>query len=205
MPLLLASKSPSRQMLLRESEIPFVVIEQDADESQCDWGLQLSQVVSHIALYKMEHAIVPAGNVIGQRCFVLTADTLSCDSNGVIQGKPVDREDAIAKIKSARAGSSLCTAFCLDRRVWNGSSWDVDERIAQHVEARYVFDIPDAWIDRYLDYTFPAGNTPQQCAGAIAVEGFGGQFLRTLEGSHSAIIGLPLFEVREALEKLEFF
>lgn len=198
--LLLASKSPSRQMLLREASIPFRVIEQDADESQCDWGLSFSQVVSRIAHYKMEHAILPVGNTVGDRCFVLTADTLSSDANGVIHGKPTDRADAILKIKAARAGSLLCTAFCLDRRSWDGSTWHVDERIEQVVEVRYVFDIPDTWIDIYLNHTIA-----QQCAGAIAVEGFGSQFLQSVEGSHSAIIGLPLFEVRKTLEKLEFF
>ena len=32
------------------------------------------------------------------------------------------------------------------------------------------------------------------CAGAAAVEGFGSQFLKMVDGSHSCIIGLPLYE-----------
>ena len=198
--LLLASKSPSRQMLLREANIDFTTIEQDADEAQCDWNLPVAEVVSHIALYKMEHARIPAGSNVGDICFVLTADTLSSDNNGIIHGKPTDLEDAIAKIKNARTGSTLCTAFCLDRRIWDGTIWNVDERIQQCVSSRYLFDIPDDWIETYLQQTLA-----QQCAGAIAVEGFGSQFLQLVEGSHSAIIGLPLFELRQALATLGFF
>src|SRR6266702_4570522 len=91
------SKSQSRRMLLEESQIPFVTINQDADESQCDWGLPLPQLVLSIALYKMQHVILADGMHEGEVCFVLTADTMSHDNMGVIHGKPVDRADAIAK------------------------------------------------------------------------------------------------------------
>lgn len=42
-------------------------------------------------------------------------------------------------------------------------------------------------------------------AGALFVEGFGAQFVKEVNGSYSAIIGLPMFEVREALEQIGFF
>ena len=74
--------------------------------------------VLSIALYKMQHVILPDGKHEGDRCFVLTADTMSHDKMGVVHGKPVDRADAIAKIKATAAGSFLCTGFCLDRKVW---------------------------------------------------------------------------------------
>ena len=116
------SKSQSRRMLLDESQIPFVTVNQDADESRCDWNLPLPQLVLSIALYKMQHVILPAGTSEGQVCFVLTADTMSHDAHGVVHGKPIDRADAIAKIKATAAGSFLCTAFCLDRKVWQSGA-----------------------------------------------------------------------------------
>src|SRR5579864_8294380 len=96
------SKSQSRRMLLEEAHIPFRVIEQNADETACDWTLPLEQLVMSIALHKMEHVMLPAGNQEEEVCFVLTADTMSHDSSGTIHGKPIDRNDAIAKIKAAR-------------------------------------------------------------------------------------------------------
>jgi len=194
------SKSQSRRMLLEESKIPFVVVGQDADEAQCDWTLPLPQLVMSIALHKMEHVVLPDGKHEGDECFVLTADTMSHDKMGVIHGKPVDRADAVAKIKAARQGSFLCTAFCLDKKVWRVGAWQVQERIADVVSAEFVYYVADQWIDTYLE------NTPYlDVSGAIAVELYGNQFLKNVNGSYSTIIGLPLFEVRLALEKLGFF
>lgn len=197
--LLLGSKSASRKKLLTESRIPFTILEQDADETVCDWGMPLSALVETIALYKMEHVVMPKGTE-GEVCFVLTADTLSQDSDGSINGKPTDRADAIEKIKTARAGSRLSTAFCLDRKVFRNGAWHVDKRIVQCVHSEYQFSIPDAWIETYLDNSLAL-----QCSNAIAIEEYGMQFLKVVHGSYSTIVGLPLFEVREALEQLGFF
>lgn len=197
--LYLASSSPSRQQLLREAQIPFQLISQSADESACDWNLPLSEVVASIARHKMTHAVLPTGNE-GQKIFVLTADTLSQDVDGIIQGKPKDRADAIAKIKSARTGTNLCTGFCLDRKIFKNGRWETEARIEQVVSASYLFSVPDSLIDFYLDSSIGIA-----CSNAIAVEGFGGQFLKEVTGSYTAIVGLPLFEVREALTKLGFF
>lgn len=198
--LLLASKSPSRQILLREAQIPFTLIGQDADETQCGWGLPLPRLVQEIALYKMNHVILPAGNNEGDVCFVLTADTMSQDKQGIIHGKPVDRDDAIAKIKAARQGSYLCTAFCLDRSVWRDGVWKLEQRIQECVSSEYIFLVPDSWIDIYLEKSIGL-----KTAGSIAVEDFGGQFLKMVHGSYTTIVGLPMFEVRQALERIGFF
>jgi septum formation protein len=194
------SKSQSRKMLLEESQIPFVVVDQNADETVCDWGLPLPQLVLSIALYKMQHVILPDGKHEGDICYVLTADTMSHDKMGIVHGKPVDRDDAIAKIRASAAGSFLCTAFCLDRKVWKHNAWVIEERIADVVSAEFIFLVPENWIDIYLT------KTPYlDVSGGMAIEKYGNQFLKTVTGSYSTIIGLPLFEVREALEKLGLF
>lgn len=198
--LLLGSKSYSRKLLLDYARIPYQVIEQDADETQCDWGLAMPQVVANIARYKMEHVVMPQGKTEGQIAFVLTADTLSQEKDGTIGGKPANLEDAIEKIRRARGGMRTGTAFCLDKRVWQDGKWQVEQRIEQYVEAAYIFDIPEEWIDRYIANTI-ALNASQ----AIAIEEYGAQFLKEVRGSYSTIVGLPLFEVREALEELGFF
>ena len=89
--LLLGSKSPSRQMLLNDAQIPFTLVGQDADERQCGWAMPLTQLVATIARHKMEHVVLPAGGQEGAVCFVMTADTLSQDMDGTIHGKPDDK------------------------------------------------------------------------------------------------------------------
>lgn len=198
--LLLASKSYSRQKLLREVQIPFAIIGQDADETLCDWGLPLEQLVSSIAKYKMQHALLPAGKE-GDTCFVLTADTLSQDLDGTINGKPLDRADAIAMIKRARHGSRLVTAFCLERKKYREGNWKTEKRIEKCVTANYIFDIPDHWIEQYL----ASSSIALSAANAITIEEYGSQFLKSIDGSYSAIVGLPLYELRQALEQVGFY
>ncbi len=197
--LYLASESYSRKQLLKESNIPFQLLSQDADESACDWGLPLDKLVASISLYKMNHVTLPDGKE-GDVIFVLTADTLSQDANGEMQGKPKDKEDAISKIKQARKGTRLCTAFCLDKKVFKNGEWQVEERIHEMVPAEYLFYVPDRWIDTYLEQSIGLS-----CSNAIAVEAFGAQFLKEIRGSYSTVVGLPMYEFREALHRMGFF
>lgn len=198
--LYLASQSASRKALLAKIGIPFVVIGQNADELQCNWGLPLVQLVQEIAISKMQHVQMPVG-IFGQVCFVVSADTLLQDAQGVVHGKPVDRADAIEKIKAFRAGGVGSTAFCLDRKSFDGTQWHIQERIVKTVSSAFVMDIPDAYLDQYFQ------ETPEYigCAGGLKGEGYSAQFIKTIDGSYSALMGLPLFELREALTALGFY
>ena len=198
--LYLASSSFSRAELLKTAGIPYKILLQDADELVCDWNLPLNKLVLAIAEHKMNHVIMPVDNKEGDACFVVTADTLSQSFDGKINGKPLDRDDAKNKIKKARKGNSLCSAFCLEKRVWHGNSWKTEKRISNIVCAELIFDIPDNMIDWYLD-----NSIAMKCSGAIQVEDLGQLFLKTISGSYSTIVGLPLFELRESLTELHFF
>jgi len=197
--LLLGSSSQSRQRLLSEANIPFVMIGHTADETACDWGLPLQKLVESIALSKMEHVVLPQGEE-GQQCFVLTADTLSQDIYGNITGKPIDREDARQKIKDSRGRTYTGTAFCLDKRIYRAGAWQVEHRIVRFVGAHCQFIVPDNWVENYLE-----NSLGMQASGAIAIEEYGGLFLKEVQGSYTTIVGLPLFELREALSEVGFF
>ena len=86
--LYLASKSISRQMLLKQAGIQFKLIDQSADENVAFKKLSLQEVVSNIALKKMEHSILLDGVNEGEEAFVLSADTMGRNNLGEIFGKP---------------------------------------------------------------------------------------------------------------------
>lgn len=198
--LLVGSKSASRKQLLEEAEIPFTLINQDIDETQCDWSQSLTEVVKSIAQAKMDHLVLPQGQE-DEHAYFLTADTLSRDvSDGIIRGKPSDKLEARAMIKAAQQGSNIATAFCIDVKVWRNGTWLLVERHLEVVTAEYLFYVPDYLIETYLNRS-----RGLQASGAIAIEGYGAQFLRLIHGSYSAIVGLPMFEVRNALERYGFF
>lgn len=180
--------------------IPFLVIDQDADEALCDWTLPLGDVVLSIARLKMQHAIIPSGEKQGNICFVLTADTLIEDIYGNKQGKPIDLDDGYKKIAILEKGGKLATGFCVTKNQWDGNRWIEIEREEHVVFTNYTIIIPDKWKKQYFENTIAL-----QCAGSHAGEDFGMQFVKEVHGSYSGAIGLPLFELREALEALEFF
>lgn len=198
--LYLASKSPSRQYLLRESNIPFTLLDQSADETVCDWSLPLSEVVRSIARHKMNSVILPQGQE-GQVAFILTADTLNQDAAGTIQGKPADKAAARQMIAASRPYVTVATAFCLKKITYTDGAWVTVAERDEVVTSRCEFDIPEQWLERY----FAESVIGFQAAGGMAVEAYGMQFLRSIQGSYSAVIGLPLYEVRTALDALAFF
>ncbi|MCF7900385.1 Maf family protein [Candidatus Babeliales bacterium] len=197
--LLLGSSSKSRQMLLNEALIPFIMIGHTADEDKVDKSLPFKELLQAIARYKMDHVELPLGKE-GDSIFVLTADSMGMDGNGVVHGKPKDKEDAIHKIKALEKESVTGTAFCLDKKIFKDGLWQKSERIEKYVEARYKFTVSDAWLERYLEHSWA-----MIASGAIAIELYGNQFLEYVDGSYSTIVGLPMYELREALEEIGFY
>lgn len=201
----LASKSQSRQALLKTSNIPFVVIAQDADEGKCISGGSLQETVEAITLEKMKCAILPNGKQIGGVAFVLTSDTMGVDQSGEICGKPKDHADAVRMLVSYRNGAQTGTAFCLDRRIWSGDEWQVEKRVVCYASATYVFNVPDSMMELYFKNALKDfGITYMDVSGAVAVEDYGMQFITNFKGSFTAVMGLPLYELRIELLKMRF-
>lgn len=198
-PLLLASQSKARRMLLQEAQIPFTLLAQDANEKECDWSQNLNDVVLSIAQHKMNNLVMSHAQD-GQIEWVLTADTLCYSKDGVICGKPVDRDDAIAMIKRARKGMQIATAFCLHKKQLSNGSWQTVEKKEQVVMGFCIFDVPDAYMQEYLQTAAIFA-----IAGAMCIEARGQLFLKEVSGSYSAILGLPIYELGKALEELGFF
>lgn len=197
--LFLASSSKGRQEQLTQANIPFKLIKQNADETFTDM-YNLEQIVSMLAVRKMEHVIM-GSSIEGDISFVLTADTMVQDSLKNILGKPKNIEESIFQIKSINSGPVLVsTGFCLEKKIFDKGKWYTTNQIVQAVTTTCIFEIPNYLIDNYITQT----NT-MHIAGSVSIEGYGSQFLKEIHGSYSGIIGLPLFEVRQALETLNFF
>lgn len=196
--LLLGSNSRSRKMLLTEAQIPFKEIGHTADESKVDRALPFLELIPAISRYKMEHVVLQKGKE-GEIAYILTADTMGITSDGVVQGKAKDKEDAIKMLKALGKQCTTATAFCLDKKIFKDGVWNIEQRIEKVVQTHYDFNVPDHWVERYFTYS-PGLST----ASAIAVELYGAQFLQSINGSYTTIVGLPMFELREALEIVGF-
>lgn len=199
----LASSSQTRQELLRDACIEFEVITQDSDEKSINWDMPLEFLVCKLAELKMAHVQIPDNNWYRNKwiedavIYVLTADTLTEDINKKILGKPKNRDEAIEQIKLARSGSKVATGFCLEKKIYKSGAWLTEQKITKAVTADCKLIIQDQYIDYYLDNTHALYG-----CGSIIIDGAGSLFLKEINGSYSTILGLPLFEILEALQKI---
>lgn len=201
--LYLASGSQTRKNLLADAKIPFTLINQTADESLVSLDKPLPEVVENIAILKMKHVQMPEGKFDGQIVFVLTADTLTLTGDAEsfeIFGKPKDRAHAKYMLNAGRTGSLTGTAFCVQKLMWRDFAWHKLQEDVGYAEGWNLIDIPDEWQDFYLDNI-----DYMSLSGAIKIRGLCEQFTQEIRGSYSAIMGLPMFELRKTLEGMGFY
>jgi septum formation protein len=201
--LYLASGSQTRKNLLADAKIPFTLITQTADESVVAIDRPLPEVVADIAMLKMNYIQLPEGKFDGQTVFVVTADTLTLTGEAgsfEIFGKPKDRAHAKYMLKAGRKGSLTGTAFCVQKLVWKSFEWHKLDEQTGYAEGWNLIDIPDEWQDFYLDHI-----DYMNVSGAIKIRGLCEQFTKEIRGSYSAIMGMPMYELRQTLERMGFY
>lgn len=183
-PIILASKSPRRQDLLRLMGIDFQVILREVDESYPD-GLSPEE----IAVYISEKKAMAFDELI-QNEIVITADTI-VSLNGLILGKPENQDHAFEML-SALSGKR--------HDVITGVSLMKNHLITSFFERSEVFfkELTEAEINFYISEYNPLDKAGaygiQEWIGLVAVE--------KIKGSYSNIVGLPTHRLYEELCKL---
>ncbi len=180
--LLLVSGSPRRRELLDMITVPYEAWNADIDERRLHEEPPADYVL-RLAAEKAAAGIAARG---GDRP-ALGADTIVL-LDGDILGKPVDRADAGRMLRRlSDATHEVLSAVAVIRT-------DGQRREALNRTTVRFGAVPETWIDAYclLD-------EPMDKAGAYAVQGLAGQWVRHIEGSYSGVMGLPLFETAELL------
>jgi len=185
--ILLGSKSPRRQQLLRDMGFDYTLVHQDIDESYPD-DLNVVEIAAYLARLKAD-AI--AGMIKEKNEILLTCDTtVICD--GKSYEKPTDKEDAI-RILCALSGKThtVMTAVSL-----KGINIHVE-----FAEKTYVTLLPMTLDEMsfYIDHYKPFDK-----AGAYAIqEWIGLNKISKIDGSYSNVVGLPTHRLYIELKKLE--
>jgi septum formation protein len=180
----LASSSPRRAELLDQIGVQFRVYAIEIDETRYD-GEAAADYVCRMAKEKAE--VVGRVLIAQQDDYrVLAADT-TITLDGDIIGKPADQEQCRCILGQLSARQHLVlTAVALATP--NGIA-------CRLVQSRVSFKaLSPAEIDDYC-----ASEEPMDKAGAYAIQGRAALFIKHLEGSYSAVMGLPLFETAELL------
>lgn len=185
MDLFLASTSPRRRDLLTQLGVPFTALDVAIDEARRPQE-PVANYVERMAKEKAEAGLLMLGEP--SDALVLAADTVVALENELL-GKPDSREQAAAMLRSLSGRSHVVmTAFALK----TAHSMRV-QRISTTVFFRNV-------LEREVDWYWQTGEQ-QDKAGGYAIQGVGGQFVSSIAGSYTNVVGLPLAEVVVALRE----
>lgn len=183
--LYLASQSPRRRELLSLLDIPFRVLDVEVPEVRAD-GESAETYVRRVARDKAAAGLRAVASE--PDALVLAGDTEVVLDDAVF-GKPIDADDAARMLRrlSGRSHRVLSAVVLSSAR-----------------ESSEALSVSEVTFDRFDDETiarYVASGEPMGRAGAYAIQGRAQAFVARLDGSHSAVMGLPLRDTARLLRE----
>jgi septum formation protein len=183
--LILASASPRRIEILKLMGLDFDIMPGNIDET----FRPEETPREHVLRLSEEKALSVA--LRHPDAWVLGADTIVVVA-GEILGKPRSPEEATIMLeKLSDRAHEVLTGFCIIRP---NRGVRIREVVGSAVLFRKLTPDEMAW--------YTGTKEPYDKAGAYAVQGMGGCFIREIRGSFSNVVGLPLCEVVDALKRV---
>lgn len=187
MRLWLASSSPRRREMLGNAGIEFELIRPEGEDITFRWTGP-RYYAERKATLKLEDTVAKHPELDG--CIV-TADTIVALKRDILE-KPRDPADAHAMLRRLSGKwHSVYTAYCI---AIPSQQVEQTRSVRTYVKFRAL---PDAEIAAYI-----ATGEPMDKAGAYAIQGIGAFMVEAIDGSFTNVIGLPLTQLLEDLERL---
>jgi septum formation protein len=185
-PFILASASPRRQELLRSVGLKFKTVPAHVNENY----LAGESPRQHVKRLSSDKAMVIAGKY--PESWVLGADTIVV-IDGLILGKPKNKTKAREMLQNLSGREhKVFTGFTIAR-----VAAEIYQTKVIQSAVRFKTISPKE-MDWYVSC-----DEPYDKAGGYAVQGRGAYFIKSIRGSYTNVIGLPLCEVLEELKKFE--
>ena len=193
--LFLASRSPRRRELLAGLGFRFEVVDAAIDESRRN-GETPSRYVARMAREKALAGLAAVermgAGVGGSSTAVLGADTIVV-VDGEVLGKPRDGAEVLDHLERL-SGRDHLVLSSIALASGDTSEPEVEVRLSRN---RVWFrQLSAAEREAYRETGEPADK-----AGSYAIQGFAAAFVTRLEGSWSAVVGLPLQETADLLAR----
>ncbi|MEI6704770.1 MAG: Maf family nucleotide pyrophosphatase [Deltaproteobacteria bacterium] len=184
--IVLASASPRRSELMSLAGIPFSVVAADI----CEDVLPGEAPADHVIRLSKEKANAVAIRNEGR--FFIGADTVVV-LDGAIIGKPADETDAtrMLRLLSGR-NHEVITGFTV-----------FDKITGIHVSRSVSTEVTFKSLQESEIMTYIATGCPMDKAGAYAIQGGAVHFVRSINGSYTNVIGLPMTELYEVLQAVQ--
>lgn len=192
-PIILASRSPFRQMLLRNAGLTFEAMAAAIDERAIEDSLSADRLSpAEVALALAEAKALDVASARPEALVIGSDQTLSLGER--VFHKPADLSDAREHLRAMSGRThELNSAVVL---VENGAiAW-------RHVStARLTMRVlSDDFIGRYLDRV---GESILASVGAYQLEGEGIQLFEHIEGDYFTILGLPMLPLLAQLRSMD--
>jgi septum formation protein len=189
----LASQSPRRAQLLQQIGVEFRLLPPDAGEDAealeaTRPGELPAAYVQRVTRAKLRAAVARLARRDQAAAPILCADTTVALGRRIL-GKPADAADARAM---------LCALAGRTHRVLTAVAVHDGRRTHAALNVSHVrfCAMPATAIDAYV-----AGGEPFGKAGAYAIQGAIAAWIEHIDGSHSGIMGLPLYETAALLRR----
>ncbi len=182
MKLLLASQSAARRRMLEAAGVPFEAVSPDFDEEGAkagliDTGFEPRDLAEMLAEMKAK-SVAPE-----QGALVIGADQVLELDDGTMFGKPGSRGEALTQLGMLSGQTHYLHSAAVV--VENGERvWGETESVAMDVRP-----LGEDFLKAYLDAEYEA---IRQSVGGYRIEGLGAQLFEEVDGSHFAVLGLPL-------------
>lgn len=195
--LILASQSPARTKLLTDAGIRHEILVSDVDEDavQARYGVTDPHDTALLLARAKAEAVASLPEADG-------ALVIGCDSvfefDGEAHGKPYTADVARERmLRMSGSNGVLHTGHWLvDCRDTEDSEESGSGATLGHVTSAEVhfMEMSAEEIDAYI-----ATGEPLQCAGSFTIDGYGGAFIRKVDGDPHAVVGLSISTLRGLL------
>ncbi len=180
--IILASKSPRRQNLLKELGFDFEIKTKEIEEVYPP-SLKREQVAVFLSELKSNAFLED----LKPTNLVITSDTIVCLGDEII-GKPKDRQDAIGMLgKLSGNKHEVITAVTLLSTEKQHTFYDVTEVYFKELTAQEI----EYYIDKYKPFDKAGSYGIQEWIGYVAIE--------KINGSYFNVMGLPVKRVYDEL------
>ncbi|MFO1223002.1 MAG: Maf family protein [Burkholderiaceae bacterium] len=201
----LASRSPRRQQLLQQIGVRFELLLPDADEDAEALEAVRPREAAEAYVRRVTSAKLAAARERLRRRGLPAAPILAADTTVAlgrsILGKPADAGEAAAMLarlsgRSHRVLSGVAVGVAVGVAAGAAVGSGARTLAALQVSRVRFATLPRATIDAYV-----AGGEPFGKAGAYAIQGALAGWIERIDGSHSGIMGLPLYETAQLLRR----
>lgn len=185
--IILASTSPRRQKLLRETGIEFEIIPPEYDEKITDKHYS-DEIIKNIAINKAKSVL----NKVKEPSLIIGADTVVI-INGIITGKPKDENDAFNILKSL---SGIKHYVVTSIAIIDSETGSIKcENTKSEIEFNNLSD------EDILNYI--KNFKPLDKAGAYGIQELPENFVKEIKGDFDNIVGFPMNTLKKMLSEFE--